>query len=328
MPYALKPPRVGYSPYYRVRGTEQGIYLDKSTGVSDRKIAQRMLAEWRSEAQRQAITGPKKQATFAEAALSYMQSGRSRLFLAPLIKHFGETPLDQIDQIALDKASSVLGPKRAPQTNNRLVYTPTIAILRHASVHIPLKRPKIHSEGHRIEWLKPEEAFSLLRSAADVDRRLGALLTFLLYTGVRLSEALRLEWRDVDLSAATALIRETKNGQPITAYLTPEVVDAMGNIRGTPESGRPRVFRITKCGRLYKLLGEAVSKANVELPLGSAFHILRHTHITWRRLYAGQDTRALLDVGLHKSPRMVERYTHLSVTDEARKADLLPTPTR
>ena len=96
----------------------------------------------------------------------------------------------------------------------RLVYTPVIAILHHAGRSVLVKRPKQSGATNRIAWLKPAEAFRLLSAAQELDERLGSLLTFLLYTGVRLSEALRLEWKDVDLSRSTATIGRTKNGSP------------------------------------------------------------------------------------------------------------------
>lgn len=39
MPYELKAPKAVRSPYWRVRGTEFGIYLDRSTQTSDRREA-------------------------------------------------------------------------------------------------------------------------------------------------------------------------------------------------------------------------------------------------------------------------------------------------
>jgi len=87
MPYKLVSPKAGRWAHYRVRGTEHGVYVDKSTGVSDRKVAQRILSEWKAEAQRQAVIGPTKKTTFAEAATGYMEAGGERRFLAPLLKH-------------------------------------------------------------------------------------------------------------------------------------------------------------------------------------------------------------------------------------------------
>jgi integrase len=158
----------------------------------DRKVAAKFLADWRAEAQRDALSGhAKAPLTFAGAALGYMKSGRSPLFLAPLLEHFGETPLSEIGQEQIDTAAVALYPQAQPQTCNRCVYTPISAIMRHAGVVKAIRRPK-WTGGKRLDWLRPEEAHKLLGAAGETDRRLGGLMTFLLYAGPRLSEALRL----------------------------------------------------------------------------------------------------------------------------------------
>jgi hypothetical protein len=95
--------------------------------------------------------------------------------------------------------------------------------MRHAGVVKAIKRPK-STVGRRLDWLRPDDAFKLLEAASATDNRLGALMTFLLYAGPRLSEALRLIWADVDLNAATTLLRQTKNGEPIMVHLPPSAV--------------------------------------------------------------------------------------------------------
>jgi integrase len=313
------------SPCYRIRGTEYGRKLDITTGVSDVQSARAILKRVREEAKRDHIDPPaQREMTFAEAALSYLRSGRSSLFIAPLLGRLGDMPLHQIDQRAVDACAAELGDHRAPQTNNRLVYTPIIAILRHAGVTTAIRRPKVVAGARKVEWLKPDEAFSLLSAARSFDLRLGALLCFLLYTGVRLSEGLRLEWTDVDLERRTALIRRTKNGSAITVYLTDGVADQLEHLPRKRET----VFGMQKSGRLYLILAVALRRGGVSLPLGSAFHVLRHTHATWRRLYAGADTAALVGTGLWKSRAAASVYEHIDVSEEARKADLLPTPKR
>ncbi|RBP01082.1 phage integrase family protein [Roseiarcus fermentans] len=326
MPYKLVEPKPGRSPHYRVRGTEFGVYLDRSAQTGDRRKARELLAAWRDEAHRLALSGagaPAGRLTFAEAAISYMQSGRSRLFLAPLIAHFGETPVDAIGQAALDEAAAVLGPDRKPQTNNRLVYTPTLAILKHSGFRPIVARPPAPKAG-RVVYLGQDEAFALLDAATATDARLGALMTFLLYCGPRLSEALRLQWRDVDLEARSAVIGITKNGLPIAVNLPTIVVTAMANLDRT----KKRVFGLAKHGRLYAMLTTAEKRSGVALPPGSAFHVLRHTHAVWRRRQTGADTSALVATGLWKSHNAARVYEHFDVSEESRKSDLLPTPKR
>ena len=322
MPYALKPPKAGRSLYWRVRGTEFGIPVDRSTKTADRREATKLLAIWRDEAKRASLSrAGAASPTFGSAALSYIQAGRSRLFLRPLIEHFAEKPLDEIGQAEVDAAAEILYPDAKPQTRNRCVYTPTI--IRHAGVVKAIKRPKWMG-GRRLDWLRPDDAFRFLEAADRVDLRLGALMTFLLYCGPRLGEGLRLDWADVDLAEATALLRRTKNGKPVVLRLPPEAIAALANLE--PKTGR--VFRLTKSGRLYALLAKAEKAAGLVLPPGSAFHILRHTHATWRRRFTGADTAALVETGLWQSRNGAAVYEHFEASVEARKADLLPTRTR
>lgn len=325
MPYKLHPPKAGRWANWRVRGTENGFYLNKSTGTSDRKEAQRFLTQWKEDARKEALTGGKKvKQTFASASIAYMQADHPTRFLARLIEHFGETPLSEIGQTEIDAAGVALYPNAKPATRNRQVYSPVSAILRHAGVTIPLRRPRGALGERRLDWLKPKEAFRLLKAADETHPTLGLLATFLLYTGARLSEALRLKWENVDFSRATAHVGVTKNGLPISFHCPPQV---LGRLEAIPRDRRNgRVFRLTKSGRLYDLLSDACRDAGILLPKRSAFHILRHTHATWRRLYTGADTSALTATGLWKSRNAAARYEHIDSTEEARKSDLLPTP--
>ena len=325
MPFALVPPKAGRSSYWRVRGTEYGISVDRSTKVADKASAAKLLKQWRDEAKRQHLAPPDETRglTFASAAVSYLRAGRSGLFVKPLVLHFAETPLANIGQAEIDAAAAAILPNALPQTRNRSVYTPTLAIMRHAGVVKAIRRPK-WTGGRRLDWLRPDDAFKLLEAASATDKRLGALMTFLLYTGPRLGEALRLTWADLDLNAATALLRQTKNGEPIVVHLPPPAIASLANLDKT----KRRVFGLTKCARLYALLDKAEVLSGVTLPPGSAFHMLRHSHAMWRRLFADADTTALVASGLWKSRNAASVYEHLDLSAESRKSDLFPTATR
>jgi integrase len=124
--------------------------------------------------------------------------------------------------------------------------------MRDAGVVKAIKRPK-WTGGKRVDCLRPAEAFKLLEAASEVDKRLGALMMFLLYAGPRLSEALRLTWVDIDLTRSTALLRQTKNGEPIVVHLPPGRRRRACHLDKT----KRRVFGLSKCARLYALLDRA-----------------------------------------------------------------------
>jgi len=322
MPYKLIPPSADRrTPYFSVRGSEHGIPLNRSTQTADRREAQAILKRWRAEAKRRSVLAPEEPSlTFGKIALSYIQANHSQRFLEPIVRHFRETPIEAIGQAEIDAAAIALYPNATPATRNRQVYSPVSAILRHAGVVIVLKRPQGAHGGRRVQWLRPEQAFAFLAAAKGLHERFGALLTFLLYCGPRLSEALRLEWSDIDFERALATIGKTKNGDPLTVHMNPEVVATLANL----PRDKAKVFCLTKSGRLYLLWAETERRAGLALPPRSAFHILRHTHATWRRLYAGADTAALVATGLWKSRTSAARYEHVDAADESRKADLLP----
>ena len=72
----------------------------------------------------------------------------------------------------------------------------------------------------------------------------------------------------------------------------------------------------------------AGARAEVSLPEGTAFHVFRHTYATWMRRFGGLDTKGLLATGAWKDRKSADRYEHVVVSEDARKAALLPTPRR
>jgi integrase len=321
MPLKLIPPREGLSSNWRVRGTYLKQYVDRSAGTSDRGVAFKVLKDFEHQIEVGEFVkniGP----TFASVAASYMKAGGERTYFLKLLKHFGETPIEQMDQAAIDAAASALYPKASPATRNRQVYTPVSAALRHAGVVIALRRPKGSGGKKATSWLWPEQAFRLFAEAEKLSLEFAALLVFLCYTGLRLSEALRVKWNDVRLDEAFAYVPDTKNGEPRPVFLPRPVVELFTRIK----QDRPKVFRFSKGGHIYSLLTAAAAKAEVTLPERSAFHLFRHTYATWMRRFGKLDTRGLIGTGTWKNRKSVERYEHVEVTEEAMKAALLPIP--
>jgi integrase len=325
MPLKLVPPRqnrkVGNSPNWRIRGTYLGQYVDLTAGTPKRGTALKVLAQVQREIERGRLSDPNEQ-TFAGAALSYVNTGGERTYLRALLLHFGDAPLSQIGQAEIDAAAEALKPQGAPSTRNRHVYTPMSAILRHAGVKLDLRRPKGSGGNKQTAWLWPEQAWRLFEEAGKLNKEFEALLIVLFYTGMRLNEALRLIWNDVRLDEGFAYLADTKSGEPRPVFL-PEI--AVTAIASLPRR-QARVFRFAKGGHLYSMLRTAAFKAGVDLPERSAFHIARHSWATWMRRYGGLDTKGLVATGAWKDRKSADRYEHVQVSEEARKAVLLPTP--
>lgn len=319
MPLKLYPPDTkAKRPNWRIRGTYLGVRVERSAGTGEKRIAAKALAKIKSEIERGTFAAPSI-ATFASAALLYMRNGGETRFMEPLLLHFGETPLTAIDQQAIDAAAVSLYPNASNATRNRQVYSPVSSVLKAGGVTMPLRRPKGARGAVRLHWLRPEDAMRLLDVADARNARFGALLTFLLYTGCRLNEALRLTPADLHLAEAFAYVRETKNGSPRPVHLPPSVVAALANIDTSA-----RVFGWHKSGRLYTWLEDAAKAAGVTIPPGIAFHIFRHTYGSWQRRYGKLDTSGLVATGAWKSRQAAAVYEHADVTESAMRADMFP----
>lgn len=334
MPIKLIPPRQGFSPYYYGRGTYLGIFVNRSTQSVRPAIAKRVIKGWETDIERgrfETKAGP----TFMSAAVAYMNAGGEKRPVAKLIAHFGDKPLrpkdlgpdetlDQHWQDAIAAAAAALFPTHAAATRNREVYTPMSAILKGAGLKFGILRPT-GSRGRELTgWLQPDEAERMFKEGSKLDAEFGTLLVFLCYTGCRLSEALKLKCDDLRIATSEALIRQTKNGDPRNVFLPEVVVAALANHpRGLEREGE-RVFRYAKSGRLYELLAKCAKAAKIAMPDREAFHIFRHTYATWMRRFAGADAKTLVGTGAWRSEQSASRYAHTIVSEESKRASMLP----
>jgi integrase len=312
------------SPYWYIRGSIRGCRVDESTGVGDRKTAEEILLKRSSELLERSIHGDALSRTFAEAALSYLEQGGEKAHLAPLIRHFGTKKLAAIGQHEIEEAAKKLCPGRAPATVNRRIFTPTVAVLHHAARKKWCAKPAIgrpRQPQGRIRWITAEEARKLADAAAP---HLKPLLTFLLATGARLSEALYLDWSDVDLSRCHVTFRPTKergikNGEARGVPLHPRAVAALANLSHREGSvfrrpdGEPYEVREGGGGQIKTAWAGMCRRAGV-----SDFtpHDCRHTWASWHYA-ANRDVLALMKLGGWKSLAMVERYAHVNTAEFA-----------
>lgn len=311
------------SPHWYIRGAVRGRSIFESTGLGDRAAAEDALAIRQAELVKRSVHGDAATRTFAEAALSYMEAGGERDHLAPLIRRLGKKALAQIGQAEIEDAAKALKPKASNATLNRQIYTPVAAVLHHAARKKWCDKPVIARPSQpagRIRYITPDEADRLLLNAAD---HLRPLVVFLLLTGARLSEALYLDWREVDLAEPKATFLDTKNGENRSVPLHPRVVAALsalphrtGAVFRRPakkgeRNGLPKPYerRLGGGGQVKTAWAGMLRRAGIT---DFTPHDCRHTWATWHYA-ANRDLAALMQLGGWKTPDMVMRYTHANV---------------
>lgn len=315
------------SPNFYARGTFLKVAVDQSLGTGDRRQAEALLARLQNEIFERQTRGPVRTSEeFAAAALRYMEAGGERRFIAPLLLHFGDISVDQIDQQAIDRAASALYPNGSAGTRTRQVYTPVSAILKFAGVARDVRRLK--APPGRIRWLTEDGAQRLIAACSP---HLCPLVMFLLYTGARIGEVLWLDWRCVDLARGHVSFPKTKNGRARGVPLHRDLMATLANL--SHRDGE--VFRRPD-GKLYARPCGA-SDVSAGSKIGTAFqgavtragivdfhvHDCRHTWATWH-FAKHHDLIAPQNLGGWRTLAMVTRYAHANTDNYREGMNALP----
>lgn len=309
-----------------IRGTLRGVTIDETTGVADKAIAETIRARREWEILQGSIFGRKAAAGFLEAAVGYLEGGGEARFVKKITDHFGSVLLADIDQSSIDRAARTLYPKASKSTLNRQLYAPVSAILNFAASRglcdaRRIARPALPPS--RVRWLSPEDAEQLIAACSP---HLRPLVIFLLYTGARMSEALYLNWRDVNLQKAHVQFIDTKNGEARGVPLHPRVIAALGSLghRVDEVFRRPDGFAYARKeaagGQIKTAFKGACRRADIE---DFSPHDCRHTWATWHYA-ANRDLISLMKLGGWKSEKMVLRYAHVNVAHLSASIDQLP----
>lgn len=294
-----------------IDGTVSGVRIRESTRETDRDEAAAYASRRELEERKRAEFGPEAVLTFGAAVGLYLDAGKSDRYLTPLFEKWEHRLVRDIKPGNVQDLARQLYPNAGPATRNRQVISPVQAIINHSAKRgqcapirverffVPKHQPKVAT----LEWLE-----RFMRASSP---HLAALALFMAMTGARIGEAVRLDWDDVDLSGASALLRVTKNGDPRKAELPPPLLVTLANL----PLRRGRVFRYASRDGVSDPWRAAEKRAKLE-------HIPPHD--AGRRLFATTMLRAGIDVvtiakaGGWKSPRMVlDVYAQPGDTREA-----------
>lgn len=323
-----------------ITGTIEGRRIRESTGTDNPELAEIKRADREARLFKDAVAGLRPSVPFSRAVESYLSfesRGAAQVrIVTRLATVLGTRLARDIDQADADRARAMLCPSNAaPATIIRHVVSPLTSVLRHAARRGWCERPELQwprVKPTRFSFLLPDQAEVLIGHAVP---HLKPIITFMLCTGARTGETLRLDWMDVDLAGAKATFweGETKTGARRLVSLPPRAVATLACLPRREgrvflrDDGLPFTLRAdgggalrsgwaTAC-RLAGLPGRERPKQPGRSPAASgAFrpdhtpHSCRHTFATWH--YAVHRDLLLLarDVGW-ASTTMAERYAHI-----------------
>ena len=172
-------------------------------------------------------------------------------------------------------------------------------------------KPFAKVEGVKLRYLSDDEVRRLV-NAVDVDIR--PLVQAALLTGARYGELGAIKVQDVDLSAGTVWMMDTKAGKPRVAYLESEGLSLFTQA-SAGKKGHEIVFsrpdgQPWKSSQQGRRLRDACVKANISPPAG--FHDLRRTYGA-RLAVRGVPMAVIAEALGHADDRVTRRhYAHLA----------------
>lgn len=311
---------------WHYRGTVAGQRLRRSTGTSDRKVAERIKAEAEARAFKRHLDGPGAGLTMAQVFTAYLDADKPDRFLLKLAEYWRETPVSEVFPETIRRAAKLIYPKAHEPSWNRQVIKPTQAAINYAAglgwcPRITVKKypqnPDVKIPA-TVEWVR---AFNAQAIEDDLPH-LGALCVFMFGTAARVGESCRMRWGDVDLSAGRATLYLFKP-EPWTrvAHLPPELVVAMANL---PSNRNPDelVFDYAGRGSLRGAWNNVCKRAGIARLTP---HCCRHGFAT-TILHRHFDVKTVAEMGGWKDAATVLRtYAH-AIKDRTVTNALFDTP--
>ena len=336
-------------------------------------LAQVERGDWTAPAAPAAIDEPRDVPTFHEFASEWYAARcpewkpkTQAAYLGELSDHllpfFGSYRLDAIDVEAVDRyrarkvAEGRIGATYINKTISRLGQILDVADERRLIDRNPVR---INPRNRRLKPVKPrrhyldraEQIAALLDAAGAMDKAAEGdgrsrhslsrrcLLAVLVFGGLRISEALALRWRDVDLASGRLYVDGTKtDAASRDVRLLPALAGELRAHKAGTRTGGPDdlVFAtstgaaVSRTNTRSRVLGPAIERANVQLvkaghvpiPKGEGRgasltqHGLRHTCISLRAAIGDDLAVIAREVG-HADLSVTHRiYTHVMALDD------------
>jgi Site-specific recombinase XerD len=182
----------------------------------------------------------------------------------------------------------------------------------------PVRKVKLFKENNkRIRYLEKEEIRKLI---ANCPGNLQPIVIAAVFTGMRKSEILTLQWKNINFDLGIIYLLDTKNGERREVLMNDTVKRALVAVPKHPDSSY--VF-CHKSGKPYynvrKSFDATLKKCDI---IDFRFHDLRHTFAS-QLVMMGIDLKTIQELMGHKSIEMTLRYSHLSPDHKKKAVEIL-----
>lgn len=325
-------------------GRETRVVKEHSCGTNLREIAEAYRSKLEADIRHEILHGPEGRThtlTIADVGLSYIGRPGS-------VQSYDLWRLDQINRVVGDHriaqaADAWTEFKRvrcgglSPATVQRFkaIFS---AALNYLASEQGFDAPKLprgeKGSSKRVRYLTEEQADRLVAAYAFHVQPIAIMLR---WQGVRIGEALRVDWLHVNWKANAIFLPESKNGEPRTITMHRKTRAALHRLwvsRGSPTEGPvfltnrgdpyrdPRGYKVPSGSPIKKAHGTACQRAGI---IDFHVHDWRH-HWASRCVMAGIDLETIRQEGGWKSLRMVERYATVSAAHRTRAMAKLKMP--
>jgi integrase len=345
----IPPGRRKGNTFYIARGRVGGRLVEFSTKTTDKAAAERFaiaalaeLAALGRERDADAEPGQPQVKTFRDAALAYTafrypplaEAERAALLAGDakareklkridraikeinrLIAELGTRPLATITHADLVATALKLYPTHMASSRNRLAITPASAILHYAADQgwCAYQRLARFREPRAVTRAVDMESAQTLISAAQAlgHVEMMAALTFLFGQGMRISDAIAIEWPRLDLTRGTIEVDIDKTDDTVEKALQDDVRAALAALPAGPESrGKTvgHVFPWRNRWAFYRALEPVLAATGIKFTP----HMARHSLGKWLNA-SGAGLRSIMDILDHKDPKSSMRYQSTDV---------------
>lgn len=311
-----------------LKGSVRGIPVYESTRTSDADTAEAIRIIRERELLDESIYGKKAVVTFAQAVESYLKTGGSERYIAPIVSEIGDKKLRKITSNDLNKAARKLYPGVLPETLNRHFFTPFIAVWNHAvrndwadmRLWERPRKPKGTTvrNSPKKSGSRPvsyDRAASFLSNMSPAP---AMVMTALFFTGMRPIELFILEADDVNVGARWIVLRSSKTGEPrgvpMHEFLVPlfEAFVPRGGIVFRTHKGKPYPIFEEGGGQLKgAILGARKRLAAAGTPIDDISPYTARHSVSTQLVVNGVHPHIKDQILGHAADDMSRHYTHV-----------------